>query len=223
MEAKVLDTKIYKKLRFFDLDMQLNLGKEVLVVQGHSGSGKTTLLNCIAGISKPDDGYVTIDNNKVYSKQEKINKPIRNRDIGYMFQNYALFPNMTVEKNLKFGVDKKNKEQMEYLEELMETFKISHLKKRYPGDISGGEKQRVALARSLTTSPAVMLMDEPFSALDTDTKDVLYKEFLDFKEEFDLGVILITHNDEEARYLGDRIVKIDKGKIISEEVKGVDW
>lgn len=189
MSEKILKARVYKKLNFFDLDMEISMEKEVLVVQGHSGSGKTTFLNCIAGILTPDDGCVEISGKKVFSKEDKINEPIRNRDIGYMFQNYALFPNMNVEKNLKFGIDKNDKEQVAYLEELIEKFKISHLKKRYPGDISGGEKQRVALARSLTTHPTVMLMDEPFSALDTETKDVLYKEFLEFKKEFDSKIV----------------------------------
>ncbi|MDO5707272.1 MAG: ATP-binding cassette domain-containing protein [Andreesenia angusta] len=221
--SNLLEARIYKKLRFFDLDMDLNLKKEVLVIQGHSGSGKTTLLNCISGIAQPDKGFVNIESDILYSDEKKINKPIRDRNIGYMFQNYALFPNMTVEKNLIFGINKKNLGHMKYLNDLMEIFKISHLKNRYPGDISGGEKQRVALARSLTTRPKVMLMDEPFSALDTETKDILYREFLEFKKEFDIGVMLITHNDEEARYLGDRIIKIDNGKIISIEDKNIDW
>ncbi len=219
----ILEAKIFKKLRFFDLDIDINLGREVLAIQGHSGSGKTTILNCIIGILKPDDGIVKINGKTVYSKDEKISEPIRDRDIGYMFQNYALFPNMTVEQNLRFGLDRGDKDQEEYLNYIMENFKISHLKERYPGDVSGGEKQRVALARSLTRKPSIMLMDEPFSALDTETKDILYKEFLQFKKNFNIGIILITHNDTEAEYLGDRIVKIDNGLIISERKKGVDY
>lgn len=211
----ILEAKIFKKLRFFDLDIDINLGREVLAIQGHSGSGKTTILNCIIGILNPDDGIVKINGKTVYSKEEKINEPIRDRDIGYMFQNYALFPNMTVEQNLRFGLNKRDQEQEDYLNYIMENFKISHLKERYPGDVSGGEKQRIALARSLTRKPSVMLMDEPFSALDTETKDILYKEFLQFKESFDIGIILITHNDTEAEYLGDRIIKIDNGLIIA--------
>lgn len=219
----ILEAKIFKKLRFFDLDIDINLGREVLAIQGHSGSGKTTILNCIIGILNPDDGIVKINGKTVYSKEEKINEPIRDRDIGYMFQNYALFPNMTVEQNLRFGLNKRDQEQEDYLNYIMENFKISHLKERYPGDVSGGEKQRIALARSLTRKPSVMLMDEPFSALDTETKDILYKEFLQFKESFDIGIILITHNDTEAEYLGDRIIKIDNGLIIAERKKGVDY
>lgn len=219
----ILEANLFKKLKFFDLDINIDLGREVLAIQGHSGSGKTTILNCISGILEPDDGYVILNGKSLFSKKEKINCPIRDRDFGYIFQNYALFPNMTVEGNLNFCIDNKNKEQIEYMNYIMKKFKIIHLKERYPGDISGGEKQRVALARSLIRKPSIMLMDEPFSALDTETKNILYEEFLQIKNDFNIGIILITHNDDEAKYLGDRIIKIDNGIIINEIKKGIDY
>lgn len=210
---KILSAKIFKKLNHYELDVDFDLGKEVLVIQGPSGAGKTTVLDCIAGIKKPDRGYIAINGRTVFSSEDRINASIKERNVGYVFQHYALFPNMTVEENLKFGINEKDKEELDYLRYLSDKFKISHLEKSYPGNISGGEKQRVALARSLARRPKAMILDEPFSALDEDTKEVLYEEFLQFKKEFEMGIVLITHNSKEAKLLGDRFIRMNGGKI----------
>lgn len=218
-----LKVDIKKQLRFYELSIKFEQGNELLVIQGDSGSGKTTTLDIIAGIKKADKGQVLLKDRVLYSDEKNIFVPIRDRNIGYVFQNYALFPNMKVWDNIMFGLDKKNKDDIKKGEMLMEQFGIKHLKKRFPSDISGGEKQRVSLARAMSTNPDLLIMDEPFSALDENLKDKLYKDFLEFKKNSNIPIILITHNNDEAKLLGDRIIHFQEGKIINEEIlnKGV--
>ncbi|EHN16288.1 MULTISPECIES: ATP-binding cassette domain-containing protein [Clostridium] len=202
---------IVKSLNNFDLKCKLNLGNEVVALQGSSGSGKTTILDCIAGIKNPNKGIIKIDNKTVFSSSKNINLPIKDRHIGYLFQNYALFPHMTVEENILFGV--KNYD-ISYIKYITETFKIEHLKDRKPNQISGGEKQRVALARALAIKPNVLMLDEPFSSLDKDTKEVVYKEFMEYKNKFKISIILVTHNSYEAELLADRSIIIHEGVLV---------
>ncbi|HDK7156857.1 TPA: ATP-binding cassette domain-containing protein [Clostridium botulinum] len=205
---------IVKSLNHFDLQCKLTLGNEVVALQGSSGSGKTTILDCIAGIRTPDKGIIKIDNNIVFSSSENINLPIRDRHIGYLFQNYALFPHMTVEENILFGVKNQKNYDISYIKYITETFKIEHLKDRKPNQISGGEKQRVALARALAIKPNILMLDEPFSALDKDTKEVVYKEFMEYKKKFRISIILVTHNSYEAELLADRSIIIHEGVLV---------
>lgn len=212
--ADGIEVKLFKKLEFFDLEIEFGLKRETLVIQGRSGSGKTTILDCLAGIKSPDIGEIKIEDSVVFSSLSKVNKPIRARGIGYVFQNYALFPNMTVGENISFGIDKKKKEDLNYVDYVMNSLKIEKLSEKYPHQISGGEKQRVALGRALSVKPKLLLLDEPFSALDTETKEHVYGEFLQFKKDWNISTIMITHNDEEAKWLGDRIIHIKDGKLI---------
>ena len=213
MSEYLLEVSIKKKLAFFDLDISFTLKKGLLAVQGFSGSGKTTTLDCISGIKTPDSGYIKLNDKYMYSSDEKINIKPKNRHIGYVFQNYALFPNMKVKENILFGVDKKNKDNVEYAMDLSERMKIEHLLDRYPSDISGGEKQRVSFARALAVKPKILLMDEPFSALDEDLKQMLYQDFLEIKSNEKIPMILITHNNTEAKMLSDEIIYVENGKI----------
>jgi molybdate transport system ATP-binding protein len=205
---------ITKKLQYFNLDVSFEVNREVLVIQGPSGSGKTTILDCIAGIKAPDNGEILIEDNLIFSYKQGINIPMMNRNIGYVFQSYALFPHMTIKENIRFGIRSKGNNDFNHADSISDMFKIKHLENRYPGQISGGEKQRVALARALATEPKLLLLDEPFSALDRETKEIIYNEFLDFKKKLKMDVILITHNDDEANLLGDRIIKIRDGVLI---------
>lgn len=209
----MLNVKIFKKMYCFNLDISFSIDKEVLVIQGPSGSGKTTILDCICGIKNPEKGELSINNISVFSSYQNINTKIRHRNIGYVFQNYALFPNMTIEKNILFGLQCKGLKDTDYIEHIMKVFNIYHLKTRYPKQISGGEKQRVALARALAVKPDVLLLDEPFSALDINTKDIVYKEFLQLKKLYSIDIVLVTHNMEEASLLGDKILNINLGKL----------
>lgn len=211
--------KIKKQLDRFALDVEYSFDSGVLVIQGESGAGKTTVLNCISGLKQPDAGKIVISDQLVYDG--KINLPVRKRKIGYLFQNYALFPNMTVEKNVIYGIKNKReyqqkhrrKEMLDYAEEIMERFRIAHLKKRYPANISGGEKQRVALARAIATKPGLLLLDEPFSALDVKTKEIVYEEFAGFKEMLGIPTILITHDPKESRLFADHHIFMKDGQI----------
>ncbi|GAA0127227.1 ATP-binding cassette domain-containing protein [Clostridium senegalense] len=208
--------EIFKKLNYFDLNIKIKLDKEILVIQGPSGSGKTSIFDCISGITNPDKGEIILNDKIVYSSEKNINLPIKDRGVGYVFQNYGLFPHMTVKDNIMFGVKNNKNCQVDesHGEYVMEILKIDHLKNRYPKEISGGEKQRVALARALAIKPNIMIMDEPFSALDSKTKELVYKEFLEFKKVCDVSIILVTHDTYEAKLLGDRIINIKDGALM---------
>lgn len=213
---------IYKKLNYFDLNVDLSMENELLVIEGTSGAGKTTILNCLAGIRTPDEGKILIDGRTVFSHTEKVNIPAEKRNIGYLFQNYALFPNMTVRSNVLYGLKNKKeyrksatrKQLLDYAEETMENLGISHLADKNATTISGGEKQRVALARAMVTKPSLLLLDEPFSALDENTKGKIYEEFLAFKETLKIPTILITHNHKETELFADKNITLKEGRII---------
>ncbi len=214
--------KIKKKLDHFSVDLEYEFEQGVLVIQGESGAGKTTILNCIAGLSLPEEGRITIGNNLVFDSASGIDLPTRTRNVGYLFQNYALFPNMTVHQNITYGIknrpeykEKGSKEELlRYADDVMENFGIAHLKKKHPNQISGGEKQRVALSRAIVTKPGLLLLDEPFSALDQQTKEIVYQEFSFFKENFRIPTILITHDAHESQLFADSRVLIKDGQII---------
>ncbi|WP_339061277.1 ATP-binding cassette domain-containing protein [Tepidibacillus marianensis] len=173
----MIQFQITKKLSSFQLDIDYCFRDEILVLFGPSGSGKTTILNSIAGLIQPDHGRITLDQTVFFDSQQKINLPIQKRKIGYVFQDYALFPHLTVEENILYGVKQQklllNPDEYRHL---IAQLKVDHLLSRYPTHLSGGEKQRVALSRALIISPHLLLLDEPFSALDYDTR-------LEFREE----------------------------------------
>lgn len=214
--------KLIKKLNYFTLDVEFTMENELLVIEGSSGAGKTTILNCLAGIITPDDGKITIDDKVLFSHTDKVNVPAEKRNIGYLFQNYALFPNMTVRENVLYGLKNKKeyrrkatrKPMLEYADNMMEMLGVAHLAKKNSTAISGGEKQRVALARAMVTRPSLLLLDEPFSSLDENTKGKIYEEFLDFKESLRIPTILITHNYRETELFADKNITLKEGRII---------
>lgn len=205
---------IQKKLQYFCINMSFEVDREVLVIQGESGSGKTTLLDCIAGIKAPDGGEISISGVTVYSSEKVVDVPIKDRGIGYVFQNYALFPHMTVRENIRFGLEARNIKDFSYSDHITGVMGIKHLENRFPGQLSGGERQRVALSRALATKPKLLLLDEPFSALDQKTRSAVYEEFLDFKSKWKIDMILITHNDAEAQLLGDKVLRMGEGRLL---------
>ena len=214
--------KLFKKLNYFDLDVEFSIENELLVIEGSSGAGKTTILNCLAGIVTADEGKITIDEKVLFSHTDKVNIPAEKRNIGYLFQNYALFPNMTVKQNILYGLKNKReykkkatrKELLEYAGYMMETLGLSHLADKNSNAISGGEKQRVALARAMVTRPSLLLLDEPFSALDENTKSKIYDEFRDFKGSLNIPTILITHNHRETQLFADKNITLKEGRIL---------
>lgn len=209
----MLDVDIQKKLEFFELDIKFTVGNGLLAIQGMSGSGKTTILNCISGIKTADKGHIRLNNKILFSSNDNINMKIKDRNVGYVFQNYALFPHMTVKENILFGVNKKYTDYEKELSYISDMMKIRHLMDKYPSEISGGEKQRVAFARAMIIRPDILLLDEPFSALDEDLKEDIYKDLLNIKKSQNIPIILITHNKNEAKILADKIIYIHNGKI----------
>ena len=209
----ILDVDIQKKLEFFELDIKFTVGNGLLAIQGMSGSGKTTILNCISGIKTADKGHIRLNNKILFSSNDNINMKIKDRNVGYVFQNYALFPHMTVRENILFGVNKKYTDYEKELSYILDMMKIRHIMDKYPSEISGGEKQRVAFARAMIIRPDILLLDEPFSALDEDLKEDIYKDLLNIKKSQNIPIILITHNKNEAKILADKIIYIHNGKI----------
>ncbi len=210
-----------KQLSQFALDVSCQFSSGVLVIQGASGSGKTTILNCLSGLLQPDSGQIQIDDRVLYDSAKQIYVAVQQRNIGYVFQNYALFPNMTVEKNILYGVknqpgygDKtQRKAMLDYAGYIMDTFRLTPLRKQYPVNISGGEKQRTALARAMVTRPDLLLLDEPFSALDVKTKEIVYQEFLELKQTLRTPMILISHDPRESELFADQRIFLQQGKI----------
>ena len=181
---------------------------EILSILGSSGCGKTTLLRIIAGLEKQTKGIIKI-NNKIVSDQSCFIPPEK-RNLGLIVQERSLFPHLTNYENILFGIknlDNKNEIALEHLE----LFKIDHLKDKYPHEISGGEQQRIALARSLAPCPALLLMDEPFNALDEKLKIEMYAEIKNIFRKKNITVIMVSHDNEEARFFSDKIYEIDGG------------
>ncbi|BAF58858.1 ABC-type molybdate transport system, ATPase component [Pelotomaculum thermopropionicum SI] len=220
----MLEAQFTKKLWHFNLDVQLKVKNQILVLWGPSGSGKTTVLNCLAGIMKPSSGYIRLDDQMLFSSGEKIDVPTRFRNVGYLFQDYALFPHMTVRQNVLYGIRCKKKHGQEAFPNFMELlsfFGVGHLIDRYPCQLSGGEKQRVALARALVMRPRLLLLDEPFSALDKNTRINLRCELKKLHQRWQIPFILVSHDEEDAKFLGDIILVLEKGKTREASLKAL--
>ena len=215
MGNKVLKFNIQKKLKEFDLDVGFELKKGCLGILGPSGCGKSMTLKSIAGIVDPDEGFVSLTTDKetvYFDSNNKINIKPQKRNVGYLFQNYALFPNMTVEENVAAGLEKGHDK---IVSEMIKRFHLDGLEKRYPRQLSGGQQQRVALARILAYGPDVILFDEPFSAMDTYLKEQLRVELVNLLNSFDGLSILVTHDRDEAFQFCDELLILDDGQIIA--------
>lgn len=220
----MLEASLTKKLWHFTLDVQLKADNQILILLGPSGSGKTTILHLLAGLFKPDEGFIKINDRILYSSGEKINHPPQSRNVGYLFQNYALFPHMTVRQNVFYGLKSKGCRQdgsaLDPLE-LLDSFGVGHLIDRYPSQLSGGEKQRVALARALVVQPNLLLLDEPFSALDRNTRISLRQELKKLHQQWQIPFVLVSHDEEDAKFLGDVIVTLESGQARENSLKVV--
>ena len=215
MSNKLLKVDIHKELKEFDLDVDFELKKGCLGILGPSGCGKSMTLKSIAGIVTPDSGIISLaadEETTYFNSKQKINLKPQKRNVGYLFQNYALFPNMTVEDNIAVGV---SKDDSKTVSEMIKRFHLEGLEKRYPRQLSGGQQQRVALARILAYGPDVILLDEPFSAMDTFLKEQLRLELVNSLKDFDGFSVLVTHDRDEAFQFCDELIILDKGKIIA--------
>ena len=192
-----------------NINLSLDLGERVSIL-GESGSGKSSLLRCIAGFENINKGKISLKNEIVSS--ETFMLPTEKRGIGMVVQEKALFPHLTVKKNILFGIES-NSNKNEIVSELAELFKIEKLLDKLPGQISGGEQQRVAFARSLAPSPSLLMLDEPFSALDDKLKQELYYELDKIFEKQELSILLVTHDREEAQILTSRLLKLSQGSL----------
>ena len=188
-----------------NISLTVNKAEKVSIL-GPSGSGKSTLLRLIAGLEKPYSGTITIQG-KIVSDQDHMVAPEK-RNVGLVVQNKALFPHLTVEKNIGFGI-RKNQEKTKIIADLLSLFKIEHLSNKYPHEISGGEQQRTAIARSMAPSPELLMLDEPFSALDRELKEELYAELNHIFKERQQTIILVTHDLDEAKVLSDKQINLE--------------
>lgn len=210
-----LFVNIKKKLGNFNLSVNINTDNDTTALFGMSGSGKSVTLKCIAGIITPDSGRIVINDIVVFDSEERINLPPQKRNIGYLPQNFALFPNMTVKENIMTGFNKYKKTQRETMAlELIDKFKLNHVTDLYPHQISCGQQQRVALARALATEPNVMLLDEPFSSLDTSLKERLELELKEMLKDYCHDILFVSHSRGEVYRLCDKVCVIDNGKCI---------
>jgi len=203
----VVKVKVKKKLKGFELKVEFSSKGMTTALFAPSGSGKSLTLKAISGILTPDEGFIYLKERALFDSAKGINVPPQKRKIGYLPQEYGLFPHLTVLENAKFGEKRKGT-----AEEILKRLKVWEIKDKYPHQISGGQKQRTALARALAAEPELLLLDEPFSALDKSLKEELYKELKGIQREFQIPVIIVSHDIDEVFELSDWLVIIKEGK-----------
>jgi len=212
-------SKTFKHRKIIEnLSLDIHQGK-ITCLLGSSGSGKTTILRLIAGLEKPTEGEVCIGH-RVVSKDGKIITPPAQRAIGFIFQDLALWSHMTVYENIAFGLKVQKSQEIEQkVVEILEFFGILNYKNSYPNELSGGQQQLVAIARSLVLKPKIVLMDEPLSNLDIDLKEKMRKQIKELRDVFNVTIIFVTHDHEEAYALADEVVILENGKCRKISVK----
>jgi molybdate transport system ATP-binding protein len=199
----------------FQLQAKLAVSPGVTVIVGRSGAGKTTLLRCIAGLSNPEEGRIAIGDHVLFDSRKKIRLEPARRGVAFVFQDLALFPHLSVEENIMYGLRRLDGAERR-MREIMASFQIEHLGGRFPREISGGEQQRVALARSLVTEPSVLLLDEPLSSLDPRTKVLIIDDLRRWNKTRRIPILYVTHDHDELLALGDRAIVLEQGKIVME-------
>src|SRR5438445_242475 len=213
-----VSVQIRKRLgRDFELDLAISLPPGITILFGASGAGKTTLLDCIAGLARPDAGRIAIAESTLFDSSLGINVPPQRRRVGYVFQDLALFPHLSVEGNVEYGLSAlEGQERGRRSAAILESFRIAHLRARRPGQISGGERQRVALARALVIDPGILLLDEPLAALDAAIKSKIVHDLRTWNQEHRVPVVYVTHSREEVFALGERAIVIENGRVIAQ-------
>lgn len=213
----MLTCHVEKTLHHFMMDVHFSMNEETVVIIGHSGCGKSTLLQILAGLTKPDHGHIQIADRLLYDDRKSINVRPEDRHLGFVFQDYALFPHMTVLDNVCYGLT--DYKMSRYVKKqqaraMLTALNIATLADRYPGTLSGGEQQRVALARVLVLRPDALLLDEPLSSLDVTTRRHVRRELKKTLSQWPIPKIVVTHDYEDAMSLGDRIFVMDEGQLI---------
>lgn len=203
--------------RGFELDVEATLPPGITILFGPSGAGKTTLLDCIAGLVRPDAGRIATHEKILFDSALGINVPSQLRRVGYVFQDLALFPHLTVEGNVEYGLSRLGREpRKQRSAAILESFRIAHLRSRRPGQTSGGERQRVALARALVIDPAILLLDEPLAALDAATKSKIVDDLRAWTQEHRVPIVYVTHSREEVFALGELVMVLENGRLVAQ-------
>lgn len=216
----MLEVKIKKSLPGFNLDINFSIHQEILAILGPSGSGKTMTLQCIAGLLKPDKGYIKLNDKVLLDTGRKINMKPQFRRVGFVFQNYALFPHLNVHDNINYGIRHLPKSDItDRVSELLEKMHLANLGHRLPRELSAGQQQRVALARAIAPEPEVLLLDEPFSALDSQVKERLELELLNLQNFYKGNILFVTHDLTEGYKLASKIAVYESGCVVQCDYK----
>jgi len=216
-DSGALLVAIKKRRGEFLLDISASVLPGITVLFGASGAGKTTLLDCIGGLVTPDSGRIATSGQIFFDSEQRVNLRPERRRIGYIFQDVALFPHVTAEQNVQYGLRSVNRdEQARRARDVLKSFRIDHLREKRPADISGGERQRVGLARALVLDPLVLLLDEPLAALDATTKAGIITDLRDWNAAHRIPILYVTHSREEVFALGERVLVLENGRLIAE-------
>ena len=220
-DKPVLDAQFRKRFaaesQEFVLDVAFQAAPGFAILFGPSGAGKTTLLDCVAGLATPDSGRIAIGGRVLFDAAQRIDRPVAKRRVGYVLQSLALFPHLTIEHNVQYGLSHlPAPERAARAAAILQAFRIPHLARRYPHEISGGESQRVALARTLVTDPALLLLDEPLAALDATTKSKIIDDLRTWNREHRIPILYVTHSRDEVFALGEHVLVLDAGRVVAQ-------
>lgn len=221
VNAAVLTARLRKERRnvgasSFVLDASIEVAPGITILFGPSGAGKSTLLDCVAGLTRPDAGRIAVGNDVLFDSARAIHLPAQKRRIAYVFQTLALFPHLSVEENVAYGLrDLPEEERRARVGEILAAFRVDKLRKQKPGEISGGERQRIALARSLVTEPRVLLLDEPLTGLDAELKAAIVDDLRAWNASKRVPILYVTHSRDEVDALGECVVAMENGYIVS--------
>ncbi len=221
VNATMLIAQIRKERRTagassFVLDVSIEVSPGITIFFGASGAGKSTLLDCVAGLTQPDEGRIVTGGDVLFDSSRGIHVPAPKRRIAYVFQTLALFPHLSAEENVSYGLnDLREEERRERVTAILKAFGVEKLRKQKPGEISGGEKQRIALARSLVTEPRVLLLDEPLAGLDAELKAAIVDDLRAWNTAKGIPILYVTHSRDEVDALGERVIALDDGRVVS--------
>ena len=218
--APLLRSRILKRFpaeHDFALEVELTAPAGFTILFGPSGAGKSTLLDCVAGLVAPDDGTISVGSRTFFDAATRVNLPVRERHVGYVFQDLALFPHLSIEGNVAYGLSRlPAADCQERIESVLQAFRICHLQMKRPREVSGGERQRVALARSLVTDPDILLLDEPLAALDAPTKARILDDLRSWNEAHRIPILYVTHSREEVFALGEQVLVLERGHVLAQ-------